>query len=43
MSMGYFLHDVGKVMIPDEILNKQGPLDPLEFEMVKTHSFEKGS
>jgi len=42
MSMGYFLHDVGKVMIPDGILNKEGPLEPHEFEIVKTHSYEKG-
>ncbi len=42
MSLGYFLHDVGKVLIPDEILNKKGSLSPEEFEIVKTHSFEKG-
>jgi len=42
LSLGYFLHDVGKTMIPDSILNKEGPLRPEEFEIVKTHSFEKG-
>lgn len=42
MSIGYFLHDVGKVLIPDEILNKEGRLTPEEFEVVKTHSFGKG-
>jgi len=42
MSMGYFLHDVGKVLIPDEILNKKGTLSAEEFKIVKTHSYEKG-
>jgi putative two-component system response regulator len=32
------LHDVGKVGIPDEILTKPGPLDPDEWETMKTHS-----
>lgn len=31
------LHDIGKLAIPDAILNKPGPLDPEEFAMVKTH------
>jgi len=42
MSMGYFLHDVGKVLIPDKILNKKGRLSAEEFKIVKTHSYEKG-
>ena len=42
MSMGYFLHDIGKVLIPDKILNKKGSLSEEEFEMIKTHSYEKG-
>ena len=42
MSMGFFLHDVGKVLIPDEILNKKGGLSAEEFQIVKTHSYEKG-
>ena len=32
------LHDVGKVAIPDEILNKAGPLDNAEWEFVKRHT-----
>ena len=32
------LHDVGKVGIPDRILNKPGPLDPGEWEVMKTHT-----
>lgn len=32
------MHDVGKVGIPDAILNKPGPLTQDEFEIMKTHS-----
>lgn len=32
------LHDIGKVVIPDEILNKRGSLDTEEFEIIKKHS-----
>jgi len=32
------LHDIGKVGIPETILNKSGPLDAGEWEMMKTHT-----
>ena len=32
------LHDVGKVGIPEPILNKSGPLDAAEWETMKTHT-----
>jgi len=32
------MHDIGKVGIPDAILNKPGRLDKDEFEIMKTHS-----
>jgi diguanylate cyclase (GGDEF)-like protein len=32
------LHDVGKVAIPDAILNKPGPLDDDEWEMMRRHT-----
>jgi hypothetical protein len=31
------LHDVGKVGIPDAILQKQGPLDDVEWEVMRKH------
>jgi putative two-component system response regulator len=34
------LHDVGKAMIPDAILNKPGKLTDEEFEIIKTHVIE---
>ncbi|MBP8819162.1 MAG: HD domain-containing protein [Syntrophomonadaceae bacterium] len=31
------LHDIGKLMVPLEYLNKPGKLAPLEFSIIKTH------
>ena len=37
IRLGAILHDVGKVGIPEAILNKGGPLNPDEWETMKTH------
>ena len=41
LQRGGYLHDVGKVAIPDSVLMKPGPLTPEEWEIMKTHA-EKG-
>ena len=38
VRLGAFLHDVGKLAIPDRILNKPGPLDPYEWEFMRRHT-----
>jgi HD-GYP domain-containing protein (c-di-GMP phosphodiesterase class II) len=38
LEFSALLHDVGKIAIPKEILNKPGPLDDREWEIMKTHS-----
>lgn len=38
LKKGSILHDIGKIGIPDSILNKPGPLTDEEFEIMKTHT-----
>jgi len=38
LTLAATLHDIGKVKIPDEILNKPGKLTDEEFELVKKHT-----
>lgn len=42
ISMASILHDLGKISVPDSILNKPGRLTPEEFEIMKEHTV-KGS
>ena len=38
LARGYLFHDIGKVFIPQEILNLKRKLSEDEFEVVKTHT-----
>ena len=38
LRRGGYLHDIGKVAIPDSVLQKAGPLTADEFEIVKQHT-----
>jgi putative nucleotidyltransferase with HDIG domain len=38
IARGAFLHDIGKMSIPDKILNKPGKLNPDEFNIMKQHA-----
>ncbi len=37
ISLAAMVHDVGKMPVPDRILQKPGPLEPHEYEVVKRH------
>ncbi|MDL2318665.1 response regulator [Eubacteriales bacterium OttesenSCG-928-A19] len=38
ISSASAMHDIGKIVIPDAVLNKPGRLTPEEFEIIKTHT-----
>jgi len=38
LESGGYLHDVGKVGIPDAVLLKPGPLTPQEYDLMKQHT-----
>jgi HD-GYP domain-containing protein (c-di-GMP phosphodiesterase class II) len=40
LEFAALLHDVGKIVIPKEIINKPGALNDDEFELMKTHTIE---
>ncbi len=37
LQRGGYLHDIGKVAVPDNVLFKPGPLTPQEWDTMKTH------
>jgi putative nucleotidyltransferase with HDIG domain len=40
VEFGALLHDVGKIAVPNEIINKPGKLDEREWAIIKTHTIE---
>ena len=42
LRAGALLHDIGKIAVPDYILNKPGKLTASEFEKMKTHTIVGG-
>lgn len=38
LRRGAYLHDLGKLAIPDRVLHKRGPLDPEERRIIESHS-----
>lgn len=40
LELAGLLHDLGKLRVPDELLEKPGKLDPLEYSSVQRHSFD---
>src|SRR5207237_10690834 len=38
VRLGAILHDVGKIGIPDAVLNKPSKLTPEEYEVIKEHA-----
>ena len=40
VEFGALLHDVGKIAVPKEIINKPGPLDDDEWAIMRRHTIE---
>jgi putative two-component system response regulator len=38
LHRGGLLHDIGMLAIPPSVLRKQGPLEPEEFDLIKSHT-----
>jgi len=39
MQIAGYLHDLGKLAVPREVLEKKGPLTPDEFALMKSHTY----
>lgn len=37
LAMGLLIHDIGKIAVPESVLNKAGALSPDEWELIKAH------
>jgi putative nucleotidyltransferase with HDIG domain len=37
LGYGFLLHDIGKVAVPEAVINKPGPLSGAEWEVMRTH------
>ncbi|MBP5706570.1 MAG: HD domain-containing protein, partial [Spirochaetales bacterium] len=42
LTMAAPMHDIGKIAVPDSILQKPGKLTPEEYEIMKTHTVKGG-
>jgi putative nucleotidyltransferase with HDIG domain len=38
IEVGSLLHDIGKLVVPDYVLNKPGALTPAEYDIIKCHA-----
>ena len=38
LELGALIHDIGKIAMPSEILNKPGQISSVEFDLLKTHT-----
>ncbi len=38
VRLGALIHDIGKISLPEALLTKNGPLDPDEWEVMRTHT-----
>jgi HD domain len=43
ICLGFFLHDIGKAMVPEALLNKSTGLTDKEFDILRRHSFDYGA
>jgi HD-GYP domain-containing protein (c-di-GMP phosphodiesterase class II) len=39
-ELAALLHDIGKIRIPNDVINKPGPLSPEEWALMQTHTIE---
>jgi len=39
LKISGLLHDLGKLSVPNDILDKPGPLTPIEYQIIKGHSY----